>query len=83
MRSKALLVGGTAGFEGPHISLDGGVWVIRNDANIQLSLPRDHVDVKEKDGMIYVRGPVRFTAKVADDYTGPPIHLDAKQVSRV
>jgi hypothetical protein len=35
-----------------------------------------------ENGHLYLNGPVRLCAEVLDAYDGPPVHLEARQVSR-
>ena len=79
MRSKALLVGAGRGMQGPWVSLEEGVWQVQSVADVVLLLP-GRAQVKRKDGSMFVSGPVRLRAVVLDEYEGPLVHLDAKQV---
>lgn len=80
MRSKALLVGAGKGMQGPWVSLEEGVWQIQSIGDVFLLLPGG-ASLRRKDGHIYVDGPIRLRAVVLDEYEGPAVHLDAKQVS--
>lgn len=80
MRSKALLVGAGKGMQGPWVSLEEGVWQIQSIGDVFLLLPGG-AQVKRENGFAYVNGPIRLRAVVLDEYEGPSVHLDAKQVS--
>jgi hypothetical protein len=80
MKSKALLVGAGQGFEGPWVSLEEGVWQVRKNDQTMLSLPEGFT-TRVEGGYIYISGPVRLRASVVLMYKGPPVHLDARQIS--
>ncbi len=81
MRTKALLVAARAGFVGPVVILDGGVWEISKHPSVLVSWDGE-VDAEKDNGVLRIRGPVRITTRVLETHKGPDVHLDARQISR-
>jgi len=80
MRTKALLVDGTAGTQGPVVHLEHGVWEIDSHPYVQVvCLDRD-VKVTHQSDMVKILGPTRISVNVNLKYQGPNLHSQARHV---
>lgn len=75
MRSKALLVGARASFEGPKVTLEEGLWLVGQIPFVEIEIVGRGIIVEEK-----VIGPCVIFARVLEGYIGKGIYLKAIQV---
>ena len=79
MKKKALLVGAKAGAVGPYVNFDGGTWEVESHPFVEVEITGGKA--KALMDSFKFSGASRLRAIVKNDYKGPDIHLDARQVA--
>ncbi len=82
MKTKALIVGGLASFEGPWVHLDEGEWLVEPSPDFEIHLSgTDKLWYPEPDGEYEFTGPIRIRAFVVDDYKGDGVFIQARKLT--
>jgi len=81
MKTKALIVGGLASFEGPWVNLEEGEWLVEPSPDFELQLYESTRAFPEPNGEYNIVGPIRVRAVVTDDYSGDGVFLQARKVA--
>jgi hypothetical protein len=78
MRSKALLVGAQAGFEGPWVNIEEGEWVVAPPSSVSLETNGATIFPGDLDFYV-IHGPGKVKAKVSEEYEGEGVFLKMRQ----
>jgi hypothetical protein len=81
MKTKALIVGGLASFEGPWVHLEEGEWLVEPSPDFHLHVYESTKVHVQPDGGFELTGPIRIRAIVVDNYKGEGVFLQARKVA--
>lgn len=81
MKTKALIVGGLASFEGPWVNLEEGEWLVEPSPDFDLHIYESTKLHAQPDGEFEITGPTRIRAIVVDNYVGDGVFLQARKVA--
>jgi hypothetical protein len=81
MKTKALIVGGLASFEGPWVHLEEGKWLVEPSPDFDLHIYESTKCYAQPDGEFEIVGPTRIRAIVVDGYEGEGVFLQARKVA--